>query len=66
MAIHQDDSGLNYISQTSKGPLHRQIRECLACIENEVLKSESRKITGRAENVSISNFPYNVVEEALS
>lgn len=66
LAIHQDDSGRNYILKTFKGPLHKQIRECLSFLENEVIKSETRKITGQAENISISNYPYNAIEEAIS
>jgi len=66
VAIHGDDTGRNYISKTFKGPLHKQIRESLAFLQIEVFKSETRKITGQAENISISNYPYNAVEEALS
>ena len=66
LAIHKDDSGRNYISKTFKGPLHKQIRESLAFLQNEVFKSETRKIIGQAESISISNYPYNAVEEALS
>lgn len=66
LAVHKDDSGRNFISKTFKGPLHKQLRDCLAFLQNEVLKSELRKITGQAESVVTSNYPYNAVEEALS
>lgn len=66
LAVHKDDSGRNFIPKTFKGPLHKQLRDCLAFLQNEVLKSELRKITGQAESVITSNYPYNAVEEALS
>ena len=66
LVIHKDDSGRNFISKTFKGPLHKQLRECLAYIENEVIKTEIRKITGKAESISINNYPYNALEEVIS
>ena len=29
------------------------------------VKTETRKITGRAESLTISNYPYNALEEAI-
>jgi ATP-dependent DNA helicase RecG len=66
LVIHTDDAGRNYISETFKGPLHYQIRNCLAYLNRAVLKTETRKITGQAESVTISNYPYNALEEAIS
>jgi ATP-dependent DNA helicase RecG len=66
LAIHRDEAGRNFISETFKGPLHRQIRNCLAYLKSEVLKTETRKITGQAESLTISNYPYNALEEAIS
>jgi ATP-dependent DNA helicase RecG len=66
LAIHKDDVGRNFASETFKGPLHRQIRNCLAYLKAEVLKTEIRKITGQAESITISNYPYNALEEAIS
>ena len=65
LAIHKDEAGRNYISETFKGPLHKQIRNCLAYLKDKVLKTETRKITGQAESLNISNYPYNALEEAI-
>jgi len=37
LAIHRDEAGRNFVSETFKGPLHRQIRNCLAYLKGEVL-----------------------------
>lgn len=66
LAIHKDEAGRNYISETFKGPVHKQIRNCLDYLKAEVLKTETRKITGQAESMTISNYPYNAIEEAIS
>ncbi|MDO8953024.1 MAG: putative DNA binding domain-containing protein, partial [Draconibacterium sp.] len=66
LAIHKDEAGRNYISETFKGPVQRQIRNCLAYLKGEVLKTETRKITGQAESLTLSNYPYNALEEAIS
>jgi ATP-dependent DNA helicase RecG len=66
LAIHSDDSGRNFITETFKGPLHHQIRNCLAYLKNNVIRTEVRKITGQAESKTFSNYPFNAVEEAIS
>ena len=55
LAIHPNEAGRNFISETFKGPLHHQIRNCLAFLKNNVIRTEVRKITGRAESKTISN-----------
>jgi ATP-dependent DNA helicase RecG len=66
LVIHKEEYGRNFISETFRGPLHKQIRNCLAYLRNEVLKTEIRKISGQAESITISNYPYNALEEAIS
>jgi ATP-dependent DNA helicase RecG len=66
IAVHSDDSGRNYTSATFKGPLHKQIRDCLAYLQREVLISETMKISGKAESITVSNYPYNALEEVIS
>ncbi len=66
LAVHQDDMGRNYISETFKGPLHKQIRDCLSYLKNKVLKTETRKISGQAESILINNYPFNALEEGIS
>jgi len=66
LAIHPDDAGRNFITETFKGPLHHQVRNCLAYLRKEVIRTEVRKITGQAESNTISNYPFNALEEAIS
>jgi ATP-dependent DNA helicase RecG len=66
LAIHPDDTGRNFITEEFKGPLHHQIRNCLAYLKKEVIRSEVRKITGQAESVTMSNYPFNALEEVIS
>ena len=66
LAIHPDDAGRNFITETFKGPLHHQIRNSLAYLKKEVIRTEVRKITGQAESKTISNYPYNALEEIIS
>jgi len=63
--IHGDDSGRNFSSETFKGPLQKQIRSCLTYLKLELLKTETKKVTGQAESITTSNYPYNAIEEAI-
>ena len=66
LAIHPDDAGRNFKTETFKGPLHHQVRNCLVYLRNEVIRTEVRKITGQAESKTISNYPFNALEEVIS
>ncbi len=66
VVVHKDDSGRNFISKEFKGPLHKQIINCLEYIKTEVIRTETRKLAGKAESKIISNYPYNAIEEAVS
>ncbi|MEI6140399.1 MAG: ATP-binding protein [Mariniphaga sp.] len=65
LVIHRDDSGRNFSSETFKGPLQKQIRNCLAYLKLEILKTETKKVRGQAESITASNYPYNAIEEAI-
>lgn len=65
LAIHSDDTGRNFKSETFTGPLHHQIRNCLNYIRNEVIRTEVYKVSGRAESVTITNYPFNALEESV-
>lgn len=65
VAVHKDDSGRNFVSKEFRGPLHKQIINCLEYLKSEVIRTETRKIGGKAESVNISNYPYNAIEEAV-
>jgi ATP-dependent DNA helicase RecG len=64
--IHTDDTGRNFITETFKGPLHHQIRNSIAYLKKEVIRTEILKITGQAESKTISNYPFNALEEVIS
>jgi ATP-dependent DNA helicase RecG len=66
LAIHPDDTGRNFMTETFKGPLHHQVRNCLAYLKNNVIRTEVRKVTGQAESRTFSNYPFNALEEAIS
>jgi ATP-dependent DNA helicase RecG len=65
LAIHDDDSGRNFKTETFTGPLHHQIRNCMAYLKREVIRSETRKVSGKPESITFSNYPYNALEEAI-
>jgi len=65
LVIHRDDSGRNFFSEIFKGPLQKQIRNCLAYLKLELIKTETKKVMGQAESITTSNYPYNAIEEAL-
>ncbi|MEI7982862.1 MAG: RNA-binding domain-containing protein, partial [Bacteroidota bacterium] len=66
LAIHPDDTGRNFMTETFKGPLHHQVRNCLAYLKNNVIRTEVRKVTGQAESRTFSNYPFNALEEVIS
>ena len=66
LAIHPDDTGRNFMTETFKGPLHHQVRNCLAYLKNNVIRTEVRKVTGQAESRTSSNYPFNALEETIS
>jgi ATP-dependent DNA helicase RecG len=49
-----------------KGPLHKQIRNCLNDLQNTVLHTVIKKQDPLAENQSVSNYPFQALEEALA
>ncbi len=65
VAVHKDDSGRNFVSKEFRGPLHKQILNCLDYFKSEVIRTETRKIGGKAESINISNYPYNAIEEVV-
>jgi ATP-dependent DNA helicase RecG len=66
LAIHKDDSGKNFDLKNFTGPLHKQLRDCLSFLKTEVIKTLLKKVTGQAESITIVNYPFNAIEEALS
>jgi len=66
IAIHSDDTGRNFITETIKGPVHHQIIKTLDYLKTNVLRTQTKKITGMAESTVNDNWPFNALEEAVS
>lgn len=65
LAIHGDDSGRNFVTEKFTGQFHHQIRNCMAYLKREVIRSETRKVSGKSESITFSNYPYNALEEVI-
>ncbi len=65
MATHEDNSGRNFFSKTFTGPMHQQVRNCMVYLKRDVIQTETKKVNGQAESVTVSNYPYNALEEAI-
>jgi ATP-dependent DNA helicase RecG len=61
-----DPTGKKIVEKYFTGPLDRQLKDALSYIQNYILKSKTRKISGQAEAVRVFNIPFPAVEEALS
>jgi ATP-dependent DNA helicase RecG len=66
VVIHEGDTGQRFTEKTFKGPLHKQLRDCLAYLQAVVVGERTTKVSGRAEAARTFNFPYDAVEEAVS
>jgi len=61
-----DPTGKNITEKYFTGPLDRQLKDALSYIQNYILKSRTRKVSGQAEAVRVFNIPFVAIEEALS
>ncbi|WP_134089822.1 RNA-binding domain-containing protein [Olivibacter sp. XZL3] len=66
LVVHRDDSGRSFSEHYFKGPLHIQLRDCLAFLKATVIHENVIKVSYQAEAIRFYNFPYEAVEEALS
>jgi ATP-dependent DNA helicase RecG len=64
--VYHDEVGDQFTEKRFTGPLHRQLRQALEYVRNQVLREEVRKVSGRAEALRFFNYPYDAVEEALA
>lgn len=64
--MYHDEVGDNFTEKRFTGPLHRQLRQALEYLRNQVLREDVRKISGQAEAQRFFNYPYDAVEEALA
>lgn len=63
---HKDHSGKQFKEIYFKGPLHKQLREALSYIQNNIITEQVVKQPGKAEANRFYNYPFEAVEEALS
>jgi ATP-dependent DNA helicase RecG len=66
VVIHEDDDARRFTEKTFRGPLHKQLRDCLAYLQAVVIQERTVKITGQAEATRFFNFPYDAIEEAVA
>ena len=64
--VYHDEMGDQFTEKRFTGPLHRQLRQALEYLRNQVLREEVQKISGQAEAARFFNYPYDAVEEALA
>ena len=64
--IYDNDIGDSFTEQSFKGPIHEQLRNALQFLRLNIIKSKTRKISGKAETLTFTNYPYNAIEEALA
>ncbi|MCC3152600.1 putative DNA binding domain-containing protein [Hymenobacter sp. BT770] len=64
--IYHDEIGDQFTEKRFTGPLHRQLRQVLEYLRNQVLQEEVQKVSGQAEARRFFNYPYDAVEEALA
>ena len=63
---HKDGSGQRFEELYFKGCLHKQLRNVLNFIQNNIITEKVIKQKDKAEALRFYNFPYEAIEEALS
>ena len=66
LVIHKNNSGRDFEEKYYKGPLHKQLREALYFIKNNIISEQVIKHADKAESERFFNFPFEAIEEALS
>ncbi len=66
LAVHEDDSARRFTEKTFRGPLHKQLRDCLAYLQAVVVEERTVKVPGQAEARRFFNYPYDAIEEAVA
>jgi ATP-dependent DNA helicase RecG len=66
LVMFSDEEGAdNFNEKTFTGPLHKQLKNALEYIKNNMLMEHVDKVADQAEAVRFFNFPYGAIEEAL-
>lgn len=66
LVVHEDDSARRFTEKTFRGPLHKQLRDCLAYVQAVVVEERTLKVAGQAEAHRFYNYPYEAIEEAVA
>lgn len=66
VVIYRDEVGDRFSEKIFKGPIHKQLRNALDYIQNNVIREEVRKVAGQAEANRFYNYPYAAIEEVLA
>jgi ATP-dependent DNA helicase RecG len=66
LVIHKDNSGRHFNERYFKGPLHKQLRETLSYLKNNLIAQQIIKYANKAESDRFYNYPFEAIEEALS
>lgn len=66
VVIYADETGESFSENIFKGPIQDQLRNALQFLKINIIKSKTRKISGSAESLRFTNYPYNAIEEALA
>lgn len=64
--IYAGETGRSFSEKRFTGPLPQQLREALAFLGSQVLKTEVRKLADQAEAQRFTNYPFSALEEALA
>ena len=66
VVIYRDEVGDSFSEKIFRGPIHKQLRNALDYIQNNVIREEVRKVAGQAEANRFYNYPYAAIEEVLA
>lgn len=58
--------GKEFIEKTFTGTIQQQLKDALAYLKSQVIKSKTIKIAGEAESKTFVNYPFAAIEEALA
>ncbi|WP_319589387.1 RNA-binding domain-containing protein [uncultured Draconibacterium sp.] len=59
-------AGKEFIEKTFTGTIQQQLKDALAYLKSQVLKSKTVKFKGEAESETYVNYPFEALEEALA
>ena len=63
---YSDDSGKNFIEKKFTGPIHKQLKQVLSFIENNIVRQRVIKQSNKPEADRINNYPMAALEEVIA